>query len=146
MSAQWMSNPALKRTGFWPTGNVLATALGDISLKGTIVCTLYPCNLPWWLRNEAKVFAESNKLFKSLNPEFKCIFCFPITELNSAIKTTFPLMVENLILSIQGSSDSLALWQFKILYLLLFLSFFRTRWGWEGQAIFLSLRRELLLC
>lgn len=122
MFAEWLSNPALKRTGSWPT-EIPGAALGDISLKGTIVCNLYPCSLPWWLWNEAKVFAESNKLFKSLSPEFKCIFCFPITELNLAVKTTFPLMVENLILSIQGSSDSLALWQFKILCLLSFLSF-----------------------
>ena len=76
---------------------------------------------------------ESNKLFKSLSPEFKCIFCFPITELNLAVKTAFPLMVENLILSIQGSSDSLALWQFKILYLLSFLSFCLGQdEGWGG--------------
>ena len=67
------------------------------------------------------MFAQSNKVLESLSPEFKCIFCLPITELK-AVKTAFSLMVENLILSIQGSSDSLALWQFKILYLLLFLS------------------------
>ena len=122
-------------------------ALGDISLKRTVMCNLYPCSLPWWLWNEAKVFVESNKLFKSLSPEFKCVFCFPITELNLAVKTAFPLMVENLILSIQGSSDSLALWQFKILYLLSFLSFCLGQdEGWGGWAIFLSLRRELLFC
>lgn len=121
-------------------------ALGDISLKGTAVCNLYPCSLPWWLWNEANVFVQSNKVLESLSPEFKCIFCFPITELK-AVKTAFPLMVENLILSIQGSSDSLALWQFKILYLLLFLSFSLGQdGGWGGWAIFLSLRRDLRLC
>lgn len=49
--------------------------------------------------------------FKSLTPEFQCILFLlhPVPELNLAVKIVFPLVVENIILPAQGSSDTSSL-------------------------------------
>lgn len=46
--------------------------------------------------------------FKSLTPEFQCILflLYPVPEVNLVVKTVFPLVVENVILPAQGSSDT----------------------------------------
>lgn len=74
-------------------------------------------------------YLQSPMNFSSLTPEFKCIFCFPITELDLVVKTIFPPIVENLILPIQGNSDGLVLWKFEILYPFYFDLLFGIRLG-----------------
>ena len=131
-------HPAIRRAGSWANLGYLAqylavsnslplfkscqlTSSQCISLKRALLCSvvlvLSTLQLVLVLVERSQNIHGAGWVFQVTDSRIQIhtFYCFPVTELKLAVKTVFPLMVENLILPIQGSSDTSsfkAIWDF----------------------------------